>query len=84
MTAQGFIYFDWNASLEDTVKNPDTSKILANAAASTLNRKKVVMLAHDRVENTALCIGDLIDQFPEYEMKPLNTRIEPVRFRLPE
>ena len=84
MTAQGFIYFDWNASLGDAVKNPDTGQILANAAATTLDRKKVVMLAHDRVENTALCLGDLIDQFPEYRMKPLNTKIEPVRFRLPD
>ncbi|MDE7331514.1 MAG: N-acetylmuramoyl-L-alanine amidase [Lachnospiraceae bacterium] len=83
MTAQGFIYFDWNASLDDTVKNPGPAQILANAAASTLDRKKVVMLAHDRVENTALCLGDLIDQFPEYQIKPLNAKIEPVHFRLP-
>ena len=41
------------------------------------------MLAHDRVLNTALCLGDMIDQFPEYKMEPLTDETEPIQFRIP-
>lgn len=80
MTEKGFIYFDWNASLEDAVTGGEPEQLLANARETTLNRKKVVMLAHDVVYPTSLCIQDLIDQFPEYEMKVLTPEIEPITF----
>ena len=82
MEKRGFIYFDWNASLEDAAgskKEPD--ELIQCAKETTLGRKKVVLLAHDRVEGTALCLNDLIDALPEYEMKPLTPYIEPVQFR---
>ncbi len=80
MTEQGYVYFDWNASLEDAVKNPEKEKILQNAKESTLGRKKVVMLAHDMVDETVECLEELIEQFPEYEMKALDETVVPVRF----
>lgn len=84
MTNRGFIYFDWNASLEDTVGNKDARQLIECARETTLERKKVVMLAHDRVPITAQCLGDLIDAFPEYRMKSLNPFIKPVQFVLPK
>lgn len=81
MEERGFVYFDWNASLEDaTGKENPPEKLIINAVDTSLRRKKVVLLAHDRVTNTALALPDLLDAFPEYRMEPLTTATEPVRF----
>lgn len=80
MTKKGYIYYDWNASLEDAVSKSTPESLLANGMESTLGRKKVVMLAHDVIYNTTLCLDDLIDQFPEYEMLPLSEEVEPIQF----
>lgn len=80
MTEKGYIYFDWNASLEDAVHTSTPELLLVNARQSTLGRKKIVMLAHDVVHNTTLCINDLLEQFPEYQMLPLTEEVEPIQF----
>lgn len=80
MTARGYIYFDWNASLEDAVSQSDPEELLANARETTLGRKKIVMLAHDVIYNTSISLGDLIDRFPDYEMKPLTMEVTPIQF----
>lgn len=81
MEARGFIYYDWNASLEDATRSKATTEDLINTAVeTTLGRKKVVMLAHDRIGNTANALGDLIDALPEYRMQPLTTDTDPVQF----
>ena len=80
MTERGFIYFDWNGCLEDAAKNTSPEQLIQNARQSTLDRKKVVMLAHDIVYNTTLCLDDLIDQFPEYRMEPLTEDVKPIQF----
>lgn len=82
MTEQGYVYYDWNASLEDAVSEPDIKILMANATSSTLGRKKVIMLAHDIVDETAYCIGDIIDAFPEYKMQPLSTEVAPIQFNI--
>lgn len=83
MTQKGYIYFDWNASLEDAVKKSTPEELIANAVESTLGRKKVVMLAHDVVPNTVLCLEEMLEQFPEYQMKPLTPSIDPIQFHMP-
>lgn len=80
MTERGFIYFDWNASLEDAVSSSTPEQLLQNARESTLGRRKVVMLAHDIVYNTRLCLNQLIDQFPDYKMEPLTADVTPICF----
>lgn len=80
MRDRGYIYYDWNASLEDAVKNPDPKKLLENGVSTTLGRKKVVLLAHDVVGSTNLCLEELLDSLPEYEMKPLSEEVEPICF----
>ncbi len=80
MTARGFIYFDWNAGLEDAAGKYEPARLIKNARETTLGRKRIVMLAHDRVKNTALCLGDLIDQFSDYRMEPLTDKVEPIQF----
>lgn len=80
MTARGYIYYDWNASLEDAVKNPNPKKLIANGVSTTFGRKKVILLAHDVVGSTGLCLEELLDSLPEYEMKPLSEDVEPICF----
>lgn len=81
MEEKGFVYYDWNASLEDATRSKATTEELVNMAVDTARgRQKVVMLAHDRVGNTACGLGDLIDAFPEYRMEPLTAETEPVQF----
>lgn len=80
MTEKGFVYFDWNASLEDAVKEAEPEQLIANAKESTLGRKKVVMLAHDVVYPTTLCLDELLGQFPDYRMEALTDDIEPIQF----
>lgn len=83
MTDRGFIYYDWNASLGDAAGDTMPEELLMNAKETTLGRKKVIMLAHDRVYNTALCLDRLITQFPEYKMEVLSPEVEPIKFTLP-
>ena len=80
MTNRGYIYFDWNASLEDAVQQSVPEQLIANALSTTLGRKKVIMLAHDVVPNTTACLDELLDSFPEYQMKPLSEDVEPIQF----
>lgn len=80
MTEKGYIYYDWNAGLEDAAKGAKVEDMVASGVDSTLGRKKVILLAHDVVYNTSLCLNDLLDSLPEYEMLPLSEDVEPIRF----
>lgn len=81
MTKRGYIYYDWNASLEDAVTGAEPTQLLANGVETTLGRKKVILLAHDVVHNTGEILEDLLDRFPEYEMRPLSEEVEPIHFK---
>ncbi|MCI8418569.1 MAG: polysaccharide deacetylase family protein [Lachnospiraceae bacterium] len=80
LESQGYVYYDWNASFEDAVKEPKAADILESAVSSTLGRRSVVMLGHDVVDETAECLDKLLDQFPEYRMAPLTEDVMPVQF----
>jgi len=80
MTDRGYIYFDWNASLEDAVKESNPEELIANGVGTTLGRKRVVMLAHDVIYNTGICLDELLDRLPEYKMLPLTDEVEPIQF----
>ncbi|MCM1174993.1 MAG: N-acetylmuramoyl-L-alanine amidase [Blautia sp.] len=81
MTELGYIYYDWNASLGDAALNTTPEGLIANGISTTLGRKKVVMLAHDVVYNTGVCLEELLDSLPEYEMKALSEAVEPIQFQ---
>ena len=56
----------------------ERSSLLANGIRTTLGRKKVILLAHDVVYNTGAILEELLDSFPEYEMRPLSEDVEPI------
>lgn len=80
MSARGYVYYDWNASLEDAVKRPDRNKILKNAKESTLGREVVIMLGHDTIDVTVEVLDELLKLFPEYKFKVLDETVEQIRF----
>lgn len=81
METEGFIYYDWNASLEDAIdKECSPDKLVSNAVDTARGRERVVLLAHDRVAHTADALPDLLDAFPEYRMEPLTVQLKPVQF----
>ncbi len=83
MTENGYIYFDWNASLEDAVTRSTPEQLVQNGVNSTRGRSRVVMLCHDIVYNTGQCLENLIDSLPEYKMEPLTPEVKPIQFKLP-
>ena len=80
MTNRGYIYYDWNASIEDAVKNPQPEQLVMNGVDSTFGREKVIMLAHDVIYSTGICLNDLLDRLPEYRMEVLTEAVVPVQF----
>lgn len=80
MDAEGFIYFDWNASLDDAIRKAEPEELVVSARETTLDRKKVVLLAHDIVYETVLCLESLLDEFPEYRMETLTDDVAPIQF----
>lgn len=40
MTKRGYIYFDWNASPEDAVRESSPEQLIANGVETTMGRKK--------------------------------------------
>lgn len=80
MTERGYIYYDWNASLEDAVEDAKPQTLIDNALSSTLGREHVVMLAHDVVYPTAQCLPEIIENLPEYRMEPLTEGLTPIQF----
>ena len=80
MTARGYIYYDWNASLEDAAVSVDPQALLENGVETTKGRKKVILLAHDVVYDTGTILEDLLDRLPEYEMHSLSEEVEPIQF----
>lgn len=81
MEREGYIYYDWNASLEDaTGRECSPEKLVSNAIDTALGREKVVLLAHDRVTHTADALPAILDAFPEYQLEPLTVQLEPVQF----
>ena len=46
MTAGGFVYFDWNASLEDAVSKSEPEELIANARESTLGRLSLIHISN--------------------------------------
>lgn len=51
---KGMTYVDWNASLNDAeLQNPTPDSLFDTAVATSANRTKVILLAHDTTDKTA-------------------------------
>ena len=76
----GVVYFDWNASIDDSIGgNPTPDQLLARGL-QTINGDMVIMLAHDTQINTAKMMGRMIDILAEdFIFDVLTSDVEPVQ-----
>ena len=75
-----YIFFDWNASLQDAVSKPVESKLYKSAVTTVGKKTRVILLAHDRILQTAHILNDLLDYFSDYRMELLTPDIAPIHF----
>ena len=85
MNERGFIYHDWNVSIEDTVNGTEPEQLISNAVEGIKGRDNVILLAHDIVPGTVSSLDELLDEliarYPEYRMEALTPDVKPVQFR---
>lgn len=74
MTADGYVYFDWNVSSGDAAAKPTTDKIISNTINGVKNCSQCVILMHDIKSQTANALETIITSFIEsgYTFAPLN------------
>lgn len=85
MNSRGYIYYDWNVSLEDTVNNTAPEQMIANARNGIKGKDRAIVLAHDIVPKTVASLDELLDelisQYPEHRMEILTPEVPPIQFR---
>ncbi|MCL2519095.1 MAG: polysaccharide deacetylase [Oscillospiraceae bacterium] len=77
----GYVFFDWNASLQDAVTNPVAAKLFDSAVTTVGEQRSVVMLVHDRIPQTAEILGELLDYFSDYSFEVITPDVSPVQFK---
>ena len=88
MTRRGFTFYDWNASGEDSVQGgASRSAIVENVLNSAAGRDKLVVLLHDRQDNTttAAALPDIIEALQQqgYRFETLRAEVPPVTYFYP-
>ena len=74
------VYFDWNASIDDSIGGNRTPAQLLARGLETARGDHVIMLAHDTQPATAEMIAEMIDIFAEtYLFDVLTSDVEPVQ-----
>ncbi len=85
MENDGYTYFDWNVSAEDSVGKPTTQKIIANIRKDYKKYKEPVILLHDSSinKNTAEALHNIIDELKAegYEFATIDKRSKPCQFK---
>ena len=79
MNQRGYIYYDWNANMEDTLET-EKEAILKSAVRSAAGHERIVMLAHDTKPATARSLNSLLDLFQEYRMEAITPNDKPIQF----
>ena len=59
----GFTYYDWNASTMDSEGKFTPYELYKNAVNTSLNKNKIILLAHDTKPNVTLALEDIIKHF---------------------
>jgi len=76
----GIVFFDWNASIDDSIGGNRTQEQLLARGLETISGDHVIMLAHDTQPNTALMMGDMIDILAEdFTFEVLTRYVEPIQ-----
>ncbi|MEG1642019.1 MAG: polysaccharide deacetylase family protein [Synergistaceae bacterium] len=80
MTRRGFVYYDWNASGNDTVIKTATSSDIYNYCTTTKNRNNIILLLHDSNKKAEIVLPKVIDFYIKngYEILPLTENVKPI------
>jgi N-acetylmuramoyl-L-alanine amidase CwlD len=82
MNRLGFIYFDWNASIEDAKRGVVASDLIQSAKNNVGRQKNVILLAHDTSAVTAEALAAIIDLFPEFKNETVTKETKPIQFAI--
>jgi hypothetical protein len=63
------------------VRYPDAATILNSAKTTVGKQKRVIMLAHDRVAQSAQILEEALDYFYDFNFDVLTPEVLPVRFK---
>lgn len=84
LEAEGYIYFDWNVSGEDSIGRPDKNSIFRNVKKDVLKYNEPVVLLHDSAinENTAETLPDILRLLKDagYGFETVDKRSKPYQY----
>lgn len=84
MQREGYIYFDWNVSAEDSVGKPSKQTIIRNVRKDYKKYHEPVILLHDSSinENTASALKTIIEEMKDngYRFATIDKRSKPYHF----
>lgn len=84
MQENGYTYFDWNVSGDDSVGKPSKQKILKNVQKDYKKYNEPVILLHDSSinQNTAEILGEIIEELKAqgYSFATIDKRSNPCQF----
>ena len=81
LAEHGYVFFDWNASVDDSIGGNRTPAQLLARGLETVRADKVIMLAHDTQPATAEMIGELVDILAQdFVFDVLTSDVEPIHF----
>lgn len=88
MTRRGFVYFDWNRSNGDAVKNSPAATTLAQNALDRLGASsRVILLMHDSKghANTVAALPAIIEGYQNagYTLEALTPEVRPIVYAYP-
>lgn len=78
MDKRGFIYFDWNVSIEDSRKNVKAEDLAKNAILESNNQNYIILLAHDAYRTVTLALNEILDIFSDYNIEIITDNTKPV------
>lgn len=82
MTRRGFVYFDWNASVEDATTTPRSPEELTQNAMNALGKNRILLLCHDSKARTTTveALPAIIEGYAAagYSFAPLSAQVKPV------
>lgn len=85
MQKNGYIYYDWNVSADDSLGKPSKQKILNNIRKDYKKYNEPVILLHDSSINinTAEVLHEIIDELKEegYDFATIDKRSVPCQFK---
>lgn len=84
MLRRGFVYYDWNLTLEDSIQNRTAEMMVDDIKAAVRGQNRLILLAHDSRDKyeTVKALPDIIEFLQEegYTFAALDQEVQPIMF----